>query len=92
VRRHPETGRESLYIGRHACAIEGMDLAEAQQLLAELLQGACQAPRVVAHKWNVGDVIVWDNRCLLHRVQPWDLRQRRLMWHVRIAGEETEAA
>jgi alpha-ketoglutarate-dependent taurine dioxygenase len=92
VRRHPETGRESLYIGRHACAIEGMELAEAQALLADLLDRACQPPRVVAHKWNVGDVIVWDNRCLLHRVQPWDLRQRRLMWHVRIAGEETEAA
>lgn len=69
-----------------------MELAEAQKLLAGLLEQACQPPRVVAHKWNVGDVIVWDNRCLLHRVQPWDLGQRRLMWHVRIAGEETEAA
>ena len=92
VRRHPETGRESLYIGRHACAIEGMELLAAQRMLADLLDAACQPPRVIAHKWNVGDVIVWDNRCLLHRVQPWDLRQRRLMWHVRIAGEETEAA
>jgi alpha-ketoglutarate-dependent taurine dioxygenase len=92
VRRHPETGRESLYIGRHACAIEGMELTAAQSLLAGLLEQACQPPRVFAHKWNVGDVIVWDNRCLLHRVQPWDLGQRRLMWHVRIAGEESEAA
>jgi alpha-ketoglutarate-dependent taurine dioxygenase len=92
VRRHPETGRESLYIGRHACAIEGMERETAQKLLADLLEQACEPPRIVAYQWSVGDVIVWDNRCLLHRVQPWDLRERRLMWHVRIAGEETEAA
>ncbi len=92
LRRHPETGRESLYIGRHACAIEEMDLATAQRLLADLLERACQPPRVFAHKWSVGDLVVWDNRCLLHRVRPWNLSERRVMWHVRIAGEKTEAA
>jgi alpha-ketoglutarate-dependent taurine dioxygenase len=92
IRRHPETGRESLYIGRHACAIEGMDLAEAQALLSDLLEGACAPPRVIAHRWTPGDVVVWDNRCLLHRVLPWDLRERRVMWHVRIGGTDTEAA
>jgi alpha-ketoglutarate-dependent taurine dioxygenase len=92
VRRHPETGRESLFIGRHACAIEGMELAAAQRLLEDLHQQACKPPRVMAHKWSVGDLVVWDNRCLLHRVQPWDLRERRVMWHVRTAGEESEAA
>jgi alpha-ketoglutarate-dependent taurine dioxygenase len=92
VRRHPETGRESLFIGRHACAIDGMELTAAQALLADLLERACRPPRVFAHKWSPGDVVVWDNRCVLHRVQAWDLEERRVMWHFRIGGHETEAA
>lgn len=92
VRHHPETGRPSLFIGRHACAIEGMPLPEAQPLLADLLAWACSPPRVFAHHWTPGDVVVWDNRCVLHRVEPWDLHERRVMWHVRIGGADTEAA
>jgi alpha-ketoglutarate-dependent taurine dioxygenase len=91
VRRHPETGREALYIGRHACAIEGMDLGEAQALLGRLVEDACQPPRVFAHSWAPGDVVIWDNRCVLHQVRPWDLHERRIMWHVRIGGEASEA-
>jgi alpha-ketoglutarate-dependent taurine dioxygenase len=87
VSQHPATGRPSLCIGRHACHIFGMDLVEAQSLLHDLLVGACQPPRVLTHRWTVGDVVIWDNRCILHRARPWDLTERRVLRHVRIAGD-----
>lgn len=93
VKRHPETGRLSLLIGRHAHAIPGMDAAESERFLDELVAWACQPPRVVAHPWAAGDVVLWDNRCLLHRAEPWDFSLPRVMWHSRLAGHpETEAA
>lgn len=93
VKIHPETGRPALLIGRHAHAIPGMPEDESRQLLDELLAFACQAPRVYRHEWAVGDVIIWDNRCLLHRAVPYDMHEPRVMWHSRIAGDPvTEAA
>jgi alpha-ketoglutarate-dependent taurine dioxygenase len=86
VRTHPATGRRSLFIGRHAFRIRGMDDAAAQALLAELLGFACQPPRILTHRWEVGDVVMWDNRCVLHRGRPWDFGERRVMSHTRIAG------
>lgn len=87
VKVHPVTGRKSLFIGRHAFRIPGMDDSEAQALLDELLDFACQPPRVYAHKWRPGDLMIWDNRCILHRACPYDYNQARVMRHVRIAGE-----
>lgn len=93
VKVHPETGRKSLLIGRHAHAIPGMDPAEAERWLEDLVAWACQPPRVVEHQWSAGDVVVWDNRCLLHRAEPWDLQLPRVMWHSRLAGNPaTESA
>lgn len=93
VKVHPETGRPSLLIGRHAHAIPGMDAAESERFLEGLVDWACQAPRVHAHQWAAGDVVVWDNRCLLHRAEPWDFKLPRVMWHSRLAGRpETEGA
>jgi alpha-ketoglutarate-dependent taurine dioxygenase len=90
VSRHPATGRRSLFIGRHACSIDGMEVAAGQAWLAELLLNACRPPRVFTHRWATGDVIVWDNRCVLHHASPWDLRERRVMRHVRIGGDRTD--
>ena len=87
VKVHPETGRRSLFIGRHAHDIPGIPPEESEQLLDELLTFACQPPRTYAHHWQVGDVIVWDNRCVLHRARPWDLAEPRLMKHTRIKGD-----
>jgi alpha-ketoglutarate-dependent taurine dioxygenase len=93
VKIHPETGRPSLLIGRHAHAIPGLDPAESEKLLDELVQFACQPPRTYQHAWTVGDAVVWDNRCLLHRGLPWDMKQARVMYHARIAGDpQSEAA
>jgi len=93
VKVHPETGRKSLLIGRHAHAIPGLDAAESERFLEGLVDWACQAPRLVEHQWAAGDVVVWDNRCLLHRAEPWDLQLPRVMWHSRLAGNPaTESA
>ena len=93
VKVHPETGRPALLIGRHAYGIPGLSEAESGTLLDELVDFACQAPRVYEHDWAVGDAVIWDNRCLLHRGCPWDMNEPRVMYHSRIAGDAvTEAA
>jgi alpha-ketoglutarate-dependent taurine dioxygenase len=92
VKVHPETGRKSLVIGRHAHNIPGMDKAESERLLRELVDFACQPPRIYHHDWTPGDAVVWDNRCLLHQATPWDMSQPRVMWHSRIAGDPVSEA
>ena len=87
VKTHPQTGRKSLLIGRHAHNIPGMTPAESERLLDELTDFACQSPRVYHHPWVPGDTVIWDNRCLLHRATPWDMTQPRVMWHTRLAGD-----
>jgi alpha-ketoglutarate-dependent taurine dioxygenase len=93
VKTHPETGRKSLLIGRHAHNIPGMDKAESERFLEGLIDFACQPPRTYHHEWTPGDAVIWDNRCLLHQATPWDMTQPRVMWHSRIAGDsKSEAA
>lgn len=87
VKIHPETGRRSLTIGRHAYGIPGMDADESEQLLQRLVDVACQPPRIYHHTWTPGDAVVWDNRCLLHQACPWDMSEPRIMYHARIAGD-----
>jgi len=87
VKIHPETGREALFIGRHAFAIPDYPLEEAEELLQRLMNFACQMPRVLRHCWREGDLVVWDNRCVLHRAMPYNMKEERFMLHTRIAGD-----
>jgi alpha-ketoglutarate-dependent taurine dioxygenase len=87
VKVHPVTGRKSLFIGRHAFGIPGLEEDESGRLLAELLDFACRPPRVLQHRWAPGDLAIWDNRCVLHRARPYDSRVPRVMHHTRIAGD-----
>lgn len=92
IKVHPVTQRPALFIGRHAHAIPGLTEEESESLLAQLTALACQPPRVFAHQWSPGDVVMWDNRCVLHRARPYDYSQPRVMRHVRVAGDPlTEA-
>jgi alpha-ketoglutarate-dependent 2,4-dichlorophenoxyacetate dioxygenase len=88
VRTHPETGRKALYIGNHATHIAGMPQAEGAALLAELLAHATRPEFVYIHRWRVGDLVIWDNRVLLHRLALGDglRRHRRVMHRSTVAG------
>jgi len=78
VQLHAESGRKTLYLASHARRIEGMGLEAGQALLQELTDFATQPQFVYAHKWRLGDVVIWDNRCTMHRARPFDdLNQRR---------------
>jgi alpha-ketoglutarate-dependent taurine dioxygenase len=93
VKIHPETGRPSMQIGRHAHAIPGMDAEASERFLEGLVDWACQPPRTYHHRWEASDVVLWDNRCLLHGAMPWELTLPRVMWHSRLTGDAaTEAA
>ncbi len=87
VKVHPETGRRSLLVGRHAYGIPGLAAEESERLLEALVAFACQPPRIYHHSWSPGDAVLWDNRCLLHRARPWDMDEPRVMYHSRIAGD-----
>jgi alpha-ketoglutarate-dependent taurine dioxygenase len=67
VRTHPDTGQRALYLGNHASHILGMPEAEGAAILEELLGHTTQRQFVYAHRWQQGDLVMWDNRCLLHR-------------------------
>jgi taurine dioxygenase len=88
VRTHPETGRKSLYIGNHATHIIDLPEVESAALLAELLAHATQRRFVYTHRWRLGDLVMWDNRCLLHRaVANYEVtRDRRVMHRSVVRG------
>lgn len=67
VRTHPGTGRKGLYIGTHASHVADMDRKEGEALLDELQSFATQDRFVYRHVWQTGDLVMWDNRCLLHK-------------------------
>ena len=79
VRAHPVSGRKSLYLASHIKRIFGMADSEAQKLVEELTAHATQAAFTYAHKWAVGDVVLWDNRCTMHRGRPHDPKFPRVM-------------
>ena len=87
VRTHPETGRKSLYIGRHASHVVGEDVSASRELLETLCEEACRPPRVFSHRWTAGDLVMWDNRCVLHRGRPYPPDQPREMRRTTVAGE-----
>lgn len=87
VKVHPVTRRLALYIGRHAYGIPGLDDTESEKLLSDLVDFACRPPRTYAHRWQPGDVVIWDNRCVLHRARPYNYSEVRVMRHTRVAGD-----
>ena len=72
VRVHPGSRRKTLYMGAHASHIIGWPMPEGRLLLRDLLEHATRERFTYAHKWRVGDLVIWDNRCTLHRGRPYD--------------------
>ncbi len=82
VRTHPDTLRKALYLGNHASHILGIREVEGVTLLDELLEHTTQRQFVYAHRWRPGDLVMWDNRCLLHRaVANYDTSRDRRILH-----------
>ena len=77
--RNPVNGREALYIASHAFKLDGYDEAEGQALLDELITFCTQPQFVYSHSWQVGDVLIWDQRAGLHRGTPWPYEQPRVL-------------
>lgn len=85
VRRHPVTGRRSLYLSAHAGAIVGWPVPEARALLRDLTEHATQREFVHAHKWRQFDLVMWDNRVTMHRGRRYDAREVRDMHRTTVA-------
>lgn len=90
---HPATGRPVLYLGRRRNAyVMGLALEESEALLDELWRYATLPANCFAHRWRVGDLLVWDNRSTMHRRDPFDASQRRIMHRTQIKGRVTPKA
>jgi taurine dioxygenase len=89
VRTHPETGRNALYLGRRRHAyIVGLPLAESERLLDRIWAHASQPQFSWHHTWRLGDLVLWDNRCVMHRRNPFDPLARRVMHRTQIQGDK----
>ncbi len=87
VTTHAETGRRSLYLGRRRNAhIGGLTLAESESLLDELWQYATRDEFTWSHQWQAGDLVLWDNRCTMHRRDGFDPTSRRILHRTQIKG------
>jgi len=79
VRHHHYSGRTSLYLASHASHIVGWPVEEGRVLIEELIAFATQRQFVYRHHWTLGDLVMWDNRCTMHRGRPYDDTQRRVL-------------
>lgn len=87
VRANPRTGARNIYIGSHAKEIDGWTHDESRVLLDALLAEATRPASIYRHRWQAGDLVIWDNRCLLHRGAGYDAdAYRRRMRQTRVAG------
>ncbi|MGZ5837659.1 MAG: TauD/TfdA dioxygenase family protein [Xanthobacteraceae bacterium] len=84
---HPDTGRRMLYLGRRRNAyLMGLELADSEALLDELWDFVARPEFAWEHVWRVGDLVLWDNRCTMHRRDPFDASARRIMHRTQIKG------
>ncbi|WP_170424161.1 TauD/TfdA dioxygenase family protein [Ruegeria arenilitoris] len=89
--RNPVNGREALYIASHAFKLDGYDEAEGQAIIEELIDFCTQPQFVYSHNWQVGDVLIWDQRAVLHRGTPWPYEQPRVLSSICSTVTEADA-
>lgn len=88
--RNPVNGEDALYIASHAFAVEGLDDAEGEALIAELIDWCTQDAYVYAHRWQPGDVLIWDERATLHRGMPWPYEEPRTLASICISARDVD--
>jgi alpha-ketoglutarate-dependent 2,4-dichlorophenoxyacetate dioxygenase len=87
---NPANGRKALYLASHAYAVEGMAPEAGKKLIDELMQAATAPGTSYEHKWQAGDVVMWDNRATMHRGRPWPPDQARLMVRTTISASAAD--
>jgi alpha-ketoglutarate-dependent 2,4-dichlorophenoxyacetate dioxygenase len=92
IRRHPSTGRKSLYLASHAGTIVGWPVPEARAFLRDLIEHATQRKFVYSHEWRQFDLVIWDNQATMHRARPFDATQPRDMHRTTVAGTSSTMA
>jgi len=89
VRTHPETRRRCLYLGDHAESVVGMPYDDGRALIDDLNARAVHADLTYEHHWTAGELILWDNRCVMHRATPYDpATQKRVIRRCTVIGDE----
>lgn len=88
VRRHPASGRKSLFLSSHAGRIAGWSVPEGRAFLRDLVEHATQREFVYRHRWRRHDLVMWDNRSTMHRARRFDRNEARDMRRTTLAGEE----
>lgn len=86
VRSNPATGAKNLFVGAHASYVVGMELEDGRALIRDLNAHVTKDEFVYRHRWRKHDLVMWDNRCALHRGRPWNPRYPRVMHRTTVAG------
>ncbi|WP_299722732.1 TauD/TfdA family dioxygenase [uncultured Tateyamaria sp.] len=90
VWRNPVTQDDALYIASHAFAVDGMEAKAGAQLIDELIGWVTQPPYVYTHHWQVGDVLIWDQRAVLHRGTPWNYKKPRVLSSICVSATTSD--
>ncbi len=90
VWRNPVNGADALYFASHTFAVDGMESAEALDLIDSLTAHATQPHKVYTHHWQLGDVLIWDERALLHRGRPWPYEEERTLASICVTATEAD--
>lgn len=90
VWRNPLNGEDALYIASHAFAVEGLPDAEGEALIDSLIAFATRPGTVYRHRWRIGDVLIWDERAILHRGRPWPYEEARTLASICISARDRD--
>ncbi len=90
VIKNPANGKESLYIASHAYAVDGLEDAEGLALITEVTEAITQPDQVYSHRWQPGDVLIWDERAVLHRGRPWPYEEPRSLASICVSLQERD--
>lgn len=90
VWRNPVNGQEALYIASHVCAVDGLGAEEGQRLIDDLIERMTRPAHVYTHAWRPGDVLIWDERAMLHRGRPWPYAEERTLASICVSVREED--
>jgi alpha-ketoglutarate-dependent 2,4-dichlorophenoxyacetate dioxygenase len=90
VWRNPVNGREALYLASHVCSVDGMDDAAGRAFVDELMAFVTRPGRVYVHRWQPGDVLIWDERATVHRGRPWPYEEERTLASICVSAADID--